>query len=333
MEVITIIIIIIILLRIEHRMSKKNILITGCAGFIGYHLTKYLAKNNDNHIIGIDNMFTGSIDNLKELKKLDNFEFIRHDVIFPIYIEVDEIYHLASPASPIYYQQTPIKTVKTNLLGTLNMLGLAKRMKCKILFTSTSEVYGNPNQHPQKEGYFGNVNPIGKRACYDEGKRIAETLMMDYKRQHNVKIKIVRIFNTYGPNMSYDDGRVVSNFIVQALRNDPISIYGDGNQTRSFCYIDDMVDGISAMMDTDLIITGPINLGNDQEISVVALAEKIRSIIGSNSEIIYKSLPEDDPVRRKPDLTLAANLLKWSPSIGIENGLKKTINYFKEIIC
>ncbi|MCK4523297.1 SDR family oxidoreductase [candidate division WOR-3 bacterium] len=314
-------------------MSKKNILITGCAGFIGYHLTKYLAKNNDNHIIGIDNMFTGSIDNLKELKKLDNFEFIRHDVIFPIYIEVDEIYHLASPASPIYYQQTPIKTVKTNLLGTLNMLGLAKRMKCKILFTSTSEVYGNPNQHPQKEGYFGNVNPIGKRACYDEGKRIAETLMMDYKRQHNVKIKIVRIFNTYGPNMSYDDGRVVSNFIVQALRNDPISIYGDGNQTRSFCYIDDMVDGISAMMDTDLIITGPINLGNDQEISVIALAEKIRSIIGSNSEIIYKSLPEDDPVRRKPDLTLAANLLKWSPSIGIENGLKKTINYFKEIIC
>lgn len=314
-------------------MQMKRILITGCAGFIGYHLAVKLLEDKSNYIIGVDNMFTGSDNNLKLLRKYSNFEFIRHDVILPLYIEVDEIYHLASPASPIYYQKTPIKTVKTNLLGTLNMLGLAKRMKCKILFSSTSEVYGDPSQHPQQESYTGNVNCLGPRACYDEGKRIAETLMMDYYRQHNVRIKIVRIFNTYGPNMSYNDGRVMSNFIVQALNNDPVTVYGEGDQTRSFCYISDMVDGIIRMMGTDDSITGPVNLGNESEIAIAQLAALVIKKTGSQSTVEYKALPMDDPVRRKPSLTMAEKLLDWHPTVDIYEGIDNTINYFKEILC
>lgn len=314
-------------------MQMKRILITGCAGFIGYHLAAELLRSSGNYIIGVDNMFTGSDNNLKLLRRNENFEFIRHDVIMPLYIEVDEIYHLASPASPIYYQKTPIKTVKTNLLGTLNMLGLAKRMGCRILFSSTSEIYGDPSQHPQQESYTGNVNCLGPRACYDEGKRIAETLMMDYYRQHNVKIKIVRIFNTYGPNMSYNDGRVMSNFIVQALKNEPVTVYGEGNQTRSFCYISDMVEGLVRMMNTDDGITGPVNLGNDSEIAISELAALIIRKTGSRSSIEYRGLPQDDPVRRKPSLELAGKLLNWRPSVDIYEGIDKTIKYFKDIIC
>ena len=331
--VITIIIIsIITILRTNRRMNIKRILVTGSAGFIGYHLTKQLLSDPGNYIIGIDNLFTGSEMNLNDLRKHENFEFIRHDVIFPLFIEVDEIYHLASPASPIYYQKTPIKTVKTNLLGTLNMLGLAKRMGCRMLFTSTSEVYGDPDEHPQKETYRGNVNCIGSRACYDEGKRIAETLMMDYHREHNVRIKIVRIFNTYGPNMSYNDGRVISNFIVQALQNDDITIYGDGTHTRSFCYISDMIRGLVSMMNTSDSFIGPVNLGNENEISIENLASLIIDLTGSKSKIVYSALPEDDPVKRRPSIEKAVKALNWEPTIDIADGLHKTINYFKEVL-
>ncbi len=310
----------------------KTVLITGCAGLIGSNLLKKLLEDKSNYIIGVDNLFTGKIENIKEFLSNENFEFIRHDVIFPLFLEIDEIYHLASPASPIYYQKNPIKTIKTNILGTMNMLGLAKRVGAKILFSSTSEVYGDPEIHPQTENYWGHVNPVGKRSCYDEGKRVSETLMMEYRYAHNVHTKIVRIFNTYGPNMAINDGRVMSNFIVQALKNEDITIYGTGEQTRSFCYVDDMVNGIIKMMNSEYEVSGPINLGSEYEISILELANKIINKIESQSKIVYKELPEDDPIRRRPDIRKAKEILKWEPKIQFEIGLENTINYFRSIL-
>jgi UDP-glucuronate decarboxylase len=308
-------------------MSKK-ILITGGAGFIGSHLSERLL-NEGNEIICLDNLFTGSKENIAPLLKHPKFEFIRHDVIEPIMLEVDEIYNLACPASPVHYQYNPIKTMKTSVLGSLNMLGLAKRTGAKIFQASTSEVYGDPHVHPQKEGYWGNVNPIGIRSCYDEGKRASETLFMDYHREHQVKIKIIRIFNTYGPNMHPEDGRVVSNFIVQALKGQDITVYGEGNQTRSFCYVSDQVDGFIRLMNSDDSITGPINVGNPNEFTILELAQKVISLTKTKSKIIYKPLPSDDPTQRKPDITLAKEKLGWTPKIELEEGLLKTIDYFK----
>lgn len=304
----------------------KNILITGGAGFIGSHLCERLL-NEGNHIICLDNFFTGSRKNIEHLLDNKDFELIRHDIVEPILIEADEIYNFACPASPVHYQYNAIKTIKTSVLGVTNMLGLAKRARAKILQASTSEVYGDPIVHPQKESYWGNVNPIGIRSCYDEGKRVAETLMMDYHRQHNVDIKIVRIFNTYGPRMAENDGRVVSNFIVQALKGDDITIYGDGMQTRSFCYVDDLVNGIISLMNKENFI-GPVNIGNDGEYTIKELAEMIIELTNSNSKIVYKPLPSDDPCKRRPDLTLARTELGYEPKVHVRDGLLKTIEYF-----
>ena len=307
-----------------------KILVTGGAGFIGSHLCKYLLEKN-NEVICVDNLFTGSKDNIKGLMNNSNFEFIRHDITLPLHIEVDQIYNLACPAAPIHYQFNPIKTIKCNTVGMVNMLGLAKRTKSRILQASTSEVYGDPKEHPQRESYSGNVNPIGIRSCYDEGKRVAETLCFDYHRQNNVDIRIVRIFNTYGPNLHINDGRVVSNFIVQALKNEPITIYGDGSQTRSFCYVSDLVEGMHRMMNKDNF-TGPVNLGNPGEFSMKELALKVKELTNSDSEIIYKELPQDDPTRRKPDISLAKEKLDWEPKTDLDFGLKETIRYFREIL-
>ena len=310
----------------------KRVLVTGGAGFIGSHLCERLLNEN-NEVICIDNYFTGSKRNIVHLMDNPYFEVVRHDVTVPYYAEVDEIYNLACPASPIHYQINPIKTVKTSVMGAINMLGLAKRIKAKVLQASTSEIYGDPSVHPQPESYWGNVNPIGSRACYDEGKRCAETLFMDYHHQNNVRIKIVRIFNTYGPRMLPNDGRVVSNFIVQALQNKPITIYGNGQQTRSFQYVDDLVDGLIRMMNTDESVTGPLNMGNPKEFTIIDLAKTIIEMTDSHSEITYHDLPQDDPVQRQPDITLAKKeLQQWEPTIGIIDGLEKTIQYFEKNI-
>lgn len=307
----------------------KKILVTGGAGFLGSHLCEKLLEQ-ENHVLCIDNYFTGSKKNIEHLIKNPYFEVIRQDVCFPMYFEVDEIYNLACPASPYHYQLDPIQTLKTSILGAYNLLGLAKRTKAKILQASTSEIYGDPTVHPQPEEYWGNVNTLGPRACYDEGKRAAETLFMDYHRKHNIDIKIVRIFNTYGPNMSDKDGRVVSNFIVQSLKNEPITLYGDGSQTRSFCYVDDLIDGIIKMMNSN--VTGPINLGNPSEFTIRNLATKILQLTNSNSTIIELPLPEDDPLQRRPDISKAKTLLNWEPKVSVDIGLQKTIDYFKNII-
>jgi len=304
-----------------------RILVTGGAGFIGSHLCERLL-NEGNEVICLDNFFTGSKDNIIHLMDNKRFELIRHDIIEPILLEVDQIYNLASPASPIHYQYNPVKTTKTNVMGTINMLGLAKRVRARILQASTSEVYGDPTVHPQKEDYWGNVNPIGPRSCYDEGKRVAETLMMDYHRQNNVAIRIVRIFNTYGPRMALNDGRVVSNFIVQALRGEEITVYGEGSQTRSFCYVSDLVDGLMRMMGRDDFI-GPVNIGNPHEHTILEFAEKIIAMTGSKSRISFKPLPQDDPKQRQPDITLAKEKLGWGPKVSIDEGLRLTIDYFK----
>jgi UDP-glucuronate decarboxylase len=309
----------------------KKILVTGGAGFIGSHLCERLL-NEGNEVISLDNYFTGSKSNINHFLSNPNFELVRHDITFPYYIEVDEIYNLACPASPIHYQHDPIQTTKTSVIGAINMLGLAKRINAKILQSSTSEVYGDPIQHPQTETYWGNVNPIGLRSCYDESKRCAETLFMDYHRQNNVKTKIIRIFNTYGPRMNQNDGRVVSNFIVQALNNDDITIYGTGNQTRSFQYVDDLIEGMIRMMNTDDSIIGPINIGNPNEFTILELAEKVIKLTNSKSKIIFKPLPSDDPTQRQPNIDLAKKTLNWKPKIELEEGLIKTIDYFKTIL-
>ena len=307
-----------------------RILVTGGGGFIGSHLCDRLLSE-DNQVICLDNFYTGNKENIQRLFQNVNFEFIRHDITFPIYLEIDQIYNLACPASPVHYQFDPVQTIKTSVHGAINVLGLAKRTRSRILQASTSEVYGDPNVHPQKEEYWGNVNPIGPRACYDEGKRAAETLFFDYYRQHNLDIRVVRIFNTFGPNMSMNDGRVVSNFITQAINNKPITIYGDGSQTRSFCYVDDMVTGLIKMMDQDEFF-GPVNLGNPEEITIKQLAEEIIEICNSKSNIIYKPLPQDDPLRRRPDISLPNKKLDWRPEYERIEGLLKTINYFKDLL-
>ena len=309
---------------------RKRILITGGAGFIGSHLCEKLLQDDNNYVICLDNFYTGSKENIQHLISNPNFELIEHDITQPIDIKADEIYNLACPASPIHYQYNPIMTMKTSVLGIINVLELAKKYNAKILQASTSEVYGDPTIHPQDENYWGNVNPIGIRSCYDEGKRCAETLMIDYHRQHNVNIKIVRIFNTFGPNMALNDGRVVSNFIVQSLKNEDITIYGEGNQTRSFCYVSDLVQGLIKMMNTSSEIIGPINLGNSSERTILNLAKLILDKIDTKSKIIFKDLPQDDPIKRKPDITLAKNILDWQPQISIEKGLDKTIEYFEK---
>jgi UDP-glucuronate decarboxylase len=309
----------------------KRILVTGGAGFLGSNLCDRLIKQG-NEVLCLDNFFTGSKDNIIHLLTNSRFELIRHDIINPIFLEVDQIYKLASPASPIHYQYNPIKTIKTNVMGTINTLGLAKRVKARILLASTSEVYGDPEVHPQKEDYWGRVNPIGIRSCYDEGKRAAECLMMDYHRQNNVDIKIVRIFNTYGARMALNDGRVVSNFIVQSLKGENITVYGDGSQTRSFCYVDDMVDGIIRMMGSREDFSGPVNLGNPDEFTILELAKTVNRMTKSRSKIIFKSLPQDDPMQRKPDISLARETLGWQPRISLEEGLESTIAYFRSVI-
>ena len=303
-----------------------RILVTGGAGFIGSHLCERLL-NEGQDVICLDNFFTGSKDNIIHLMDNHRFELVRHDIVEPILLEVDRIYNLACPASPVHYQYNPVKTVKTSVMGTINMLGMAKRVKARILQASTSEVYGDPQMHPQTEQYWGNVNPIGIRSCYDEGKRVAETLMMDYHRQNNVDIRIIRIFNTYGPRMAENDGRVVSNFILQALRNEDITVYGDGLQTRSFCFVSDLVDAMITMMECEGFI-GPVNLGNPVENTIIEFAQKIIEITGSRSRIIFNPLPLDDPKQRRPDITLAGEKLKWQPSVNLENGLRKTADYF-----
>ena len=305
----------------------KRILVTGGAGFIGSNLCEKLVQDPKNYVICVDNFYSSSPENISNLKTYSNFEFIRHDITFPLYIEVDEIYHLACPASPIFYQRDPIQTTKTSILGSLNVLGLAKRVKAKVLLTSTSEVYGDPLVHPQPESYWGNVNTIGIRSCYDEGKRCAETLFFDYHRQHNVDIKVVRIFNTYGPNMATDDGRVVSNFICQALKGEDLTIYGDGSQTRSFQYVSDMVDVLIKMMASNE--TGPINTGNPEEFTMLELAVEVLAKIDTKSTIVYKDLPADDPKQRRPDITIAREKLNWEPKIKLNEGLLYTIDYFK----
>ncbi len=310
---------------------KKRILVTGGAGFVGSHLCERLLSEG-NEVYCLDNYFTGQKQNVIHLTNNPYFEIIRHDVINPFLIEVDEIYNLACPASPVHYQYNPIKTIKTSVMGAINMLGLAKRVNAKILQASTSEVYGNPMVHPQPESYWGNVNPIGERSCYDEGKRAAETLFRDYHAQNDVKIKIVRIFNTYGPRMHPNDGRVVSNFIVQALQNHDITVYGKGDQTRSFQYVDDLVDGMIKTMNTDDSFTGPVNIGNPGEFTILELAEKVIELTGSKSKIVYQPLPSDDPLMRKPDISLAKKALDWEPTIKLEDGLTKTIAFFKEAI-
>jgi UDP-glucuronate decarboxylase len=310
---------------------KKRILVTGGAGFLGSHLCeKLLAAGHD--VLAVDNYFTGRRDNIAHLLDNPNFEIMRHDVTFPIYVEVDEIYNLACPASPVHYQFDPVQTTKVSVVGAINMLGLAKRVKAKVFQASTSEVYGDPTVHPQTEDYRGSVNPIGPRACYDEGKRCAETLFFDYRRQHHLRIKVARIFNTYGPRMHPNDGRVVSNFIVQALRGEDITIFGDGMQTRAFCYVDDLVEGFVRLMATGDEITGPVNLGNPVELPMVQLAERVIALTGTKSKLVFRPLPVDDPMQRCPDISLAKKLLGWAPAVQLDEGLGKTIAYFKSVL-
>jgi UDP-glucuronate decarboxylase len=312
-------------------LTRTRILVTGGAGFLGSHLCqRLLADGND--VLCVDNYFTGRKDNIAHLLANPHFEAMRHDVTFPLYAEVDQIYNLACPASPVHYQFDPVQTTKTSVIGAINMLGLAKRIGAKILQASTSEVYGDPTVHPQTEAYRGNVNPLGPRACYDEGKRCAETLFFDYHRQHRVRIKVVRIFNTYGPRMHPNDGRVVSNFILQALRNEDITLYGDGNQTRAFCFVDDLVEGFVRLMATGPDITGPINIGNPHEIPVRELAERIIRLTGASSSIVHRPLPEDDPLQRCPDITMAQNVLGWQPTVELDAGLATTVAYFKQML-
>ena len=307
---------------------RKRVMVTGGAGFLGSHLCERLLENGCD-VLCVDNFYTGTKRNVVRLLDNPYFELMRHDITFPLYVEVDEIYNLACPASPVHYQFDPVQTTKVCVHGAINMLGLAKRIKAKILQASTSEVYGDPSVHPQPESYRGNVNPIGPRSCYDEGKRCAETLFFDYHRQHRLRIKVARIFNTYGPRMHPNDGRVVSNFIVQALRGNPITVYGKGNQTRSFCYVDDLVDGLIRLMNTDDGVTGPVNLGNPGEFTILELAQQITAMTRSASGIVHAPLPEDDPMQRRPDISLAQNLLGWEPAIALEKGLEKTIAYFR----
>lgn len=311
---------------------RKRILVTGGSGFIGSHLCARLLEEGC-EVLCADNFFTGRKENVVPLLHNPYFELLRHDITFPLYVEVDEIYNLACPASPIHYQFDPVQTTKTSVHGAINMLGLAKRIKAKILQASTSEVYGDPVEHPQRESYWGNVNPIGPRACYDEGKRCAETLFFDYHRQHRLRIKVARIFNTYGPNMALNDGRVVSNFIVQALQGKPITVYGDGSQTRSFCYVDDLVDGLVRLMGSGDEFTGPVNLGNPGEFTILELARKVISMTGSRSEVVFEPLPHDDPMQRKPDTGLAEGVLGWRPSVPLERGLVKTVDYFRRMLA
>lgn len=308
--------------------NRKRVLITGGAGFLGSHLSERLL-NDGCDVLCLDNFYSGTRDNVAHLLSNPHFELMRHDVTFPLYVEIDEIYNLACPASPIHYQRDPVQTTKTSVHGAINMLGLAKRTKAKILQASTSEVYGDPEIHPQHEGYWGHVNPIGIRSCYDEGKRCAETLFFDYHRQHQLEIKVVRIFNTYGPRMHPCDGRVVSNFIVQALRGENITIYGDGSQTRSFCYVDDLIDGFVRMMASPFDLTGPINMGNPVEFTIKDLAETVLTMVGGSSKLIFQALPQDDPKQRQPDITLAHETLGWQPSVKLEQGLEKTVAYFR----
>ena len=310
----------------------KQVLVTGGAGFLGSHLCEVLVEEGED-VLCLDNFYTGSRANIQHLLGKPNFELLRHDVTFPLYIEVDEVYNLACPASPIHYQHDPVQTTKTSVHGAINMLGLAKRTGAKILQASTSEVYGDPEEHPQPEDYWGRVNPIGPRSCYDEGKRCAETLFFDYRRQHNLPIKVARIFNTYGPRMHPDDGRVVSNFIVQALKGESLTIYGDGSQTRSFCYVDDLVTGLIRLMRTEDDCTGPVNLGNPDEFQIKQLAERVLALVGSRSNIIYKELPQDDPQQRRPDITLAKARLNWQPSIALDDGLFRTVEYFRALLA
>ena len=315
----------------RHYSSRKRILVTGGAGFLGSHLCDRLIADG-HEVLCADNFFTGDKGNITHLLPHERFELLRHDVTFPLFVEVDEIYNLACPASPIHYQHDPVQTTKTSVHGAINMLGLAKRLKAKILQASTSEVYGDPSVHPQTEEYWGHVNPIGPRSCYDEGKRCAETLFFDYHRQVRLQIKVARIFNTYGPRMHIADGRVVSNFIVQALKGEPITLYGDGRQTRSFCYVDDLVDGLVRLMDTDDEVTGPVNLGNPAEFSMQQLAELVVARTGSRSELAYAPLPADDPRQRQPDITRARELLGWQPTVALDDGLQRTIDYFKPLV-
>jgi UDP-glucuronate decarboxylase len=312
-------------------LTSTKVLVTGGAGFLGSHLCERLLDAGCD-VLCVDNYFTGTKDNIARLIGNPRFEAMRHDVCFPLYVEVDEIYNLACPASPVHYQFDPVQTTKTSVHGAINMLGLAKRVKAKILQSSTSEVYGDPTMHPQQESYRGNVNPIGPRACYDEGKRCAETLFFDYHRQHGTEIKVARIYNTYGPRMHPNDGRVVSNFIVQALTGDPITIFGDGSQSRAFCYVDDLVEGLIRLMNTDASVTGPVNLGNPAELGIRDLAETVIDMTGSKSKIEYRDLPEDDPTQRCPDITLAEKYLDWRPKVPLKDGLEKTIAYFSKLI-
>ena len=310
---------------------RKRILVTGGAGFLGSHLCQRLLVDGHD-VLCVDNFFTGTKENIVHLMGNPHFEVLRHDVTFPLYVEVDEIYNLACPASPIHYQFDPVQTTKTSVHGAINMLGLAKRIKAKIMQASTSEVYGDPQIHPQKEDYWGHVNPIGFRSCYDEGKRCAETLFFDYGRQHNLRIKVGRIFNTYGPRMHPNDGRVVSNFIVQALKGEPITVYGDGKQTRSFCYVDDLIEGFVRLMNTPDDFTGPVNLGNPDEFTIHELAEKVIALTGSKSKLVFKPLPSDDPMQRCPDITLAQKKLGWTPTVALQQGLEQTIAYFRNLL-
>jgi len=313
------------------RWSRPRVLVTGGAGFLGSHLCERLLERRC-EVLCVDNLFTGDRRNIRALLSNPHFEFLRHDITFPLYVETDVIYNLACPASPIHYQFDPVQTTKTSVHGAINMLGLAKRLKVPILQASTSEVYGDPQVHPQVETYWGHVNPIGPRACYDEGKRCAETLFFDYHRQHGLPIKVARIFNTYGPRMHPNDGRVVSNFIVQALRNEPITLYGDGSQTRSFCYVDDLIEGLIRLMESPPDFTGPVNLGNPAEFTIRELAEMVLRLTGSRSRIVFRPLPADDPRQRQPDITLARSRLGWEPKVPLEEGLRRTIAYFRELL-
>lgn len=312
--------------------NRKRVLVTGGAGFLGSHLCERMLKDG-NDVLCVDNFYSGTKDNISHLMGNPHFEMMRHDVCFPLHVEVDEIYNLACPASPVHYQSDPIQTTKTSVIGAVNMLGLAKRNKATILQASTSEVYGDPEVHPQKESYWGHVNTIGIRSCYDEGKRCAETLFFDYKRKHDVKIKVVRIFNTYGPRMHPNDGRVVSNFIVQALRGEDITIYGEGSQTRSFCYVDDLIEGFVRMMASGKGVTGPINMGNPGEFTMIELAQAILKQVGGKSQLVFRPLPQDDPKQRRPDITLAKQHLDWEPMVNIDSGLSRTISYFKKTLA